>query len=55
MMSACDLLDLVFLRDERKLATRYTNEQLYNQAMSDSVMQTVQEINAAVAAAVEDD
>ena len=55
LLSACGLLDLVFLRDERKLAARYINEKLYSQAMSDPVIQTVQEIDAAVEAVVEED
>jgi hypothetical protein len=55
LVSACDLLDLLFLRDERKLAARYVNEKICSQAMFDSVIQTVQEIDAAVAAAVEED
>lgn len=55
LVRACNLLDLVFLRDERKLAARYINEQLFRRAISDPLIQTVQEIEAAVAAAVEED
>ena len=55
LVRACDLFDLAFLCDERKLAARYINEQLYSQAMSDPIIQTVQEIDAAMAAAVEED
>ena len=55
LVRACNLLDLVFLRDERKLAARFINERLFSQAISDPVIQTVQEIEAAVAAAVEED
>lgn len=55
LLRACDLLDLVFLRDERKLAAGYIYEQLFSRAISDAALQTVQEIEAAVAAAVEED
>ena len=55
LVRACDLLDLVFLRDERKLADGYIYEQLFGRAISDPLLQTVQEIDAAVAAAVEED
>jgi Golgi phosphoprotein 3 len=55
LVNTCDLLDLVFLRDERKLAARYITEQLFSRAISDPAIQTVQEIEAAVAAAVEED
>jgi hypothetical protein len=55
LVRACGLLDLVFLRDERKLADRYIYELSINQAMANPVLQTVQEIEIAVAAAVEED
>jgi len=55
LLRACDLLELVFLRDENKLASRYINEQLFSQAITDPVIQTVQEIEAAIAAVVEED
>ena len=55
LVRACDLLDLVFLRDERKLADRYINEQLFSQAITDPIIQTVQEIEAAIAVTVEED
>ncbi len=55
LVKACDLLELVFLRDELKIAERFVREQLYSQAMAVSVMQSVQEIEAAVAAIAEED
>jgi len=55
LVRACDLLDLVFLRDERKLAAQFINEQLFSRAISDPMIQTVREIEAAIAAAVEED
>lgn len=55
LVRACNLLDLVFLRDERKLAARYINEQLFSQAIAHPPIQTIQEIEAAVAASVEED
>ncbi|MBN2148934.1 MAG: GPP34 family phosphoprotein [Anaerolineales bacterium] len=55
LVRACNLLDGVFLRDERKLADRYVNERLFSQAITDPVMQTVQEIAAAIATVVEED
>jgi len=55
LIRACGLLDLVFLRDERKLADRYIYESFYSQALRDPVSQTVQEIGTAIAALVEED
>lgn len=55
LVEACDLLELTFLRDERKIAERFVREQLYSRAMADPVMQSVQEIEAAVSAEVEAD
>lgn len=55
LVNACGFLDLVFLRDERKLAAAYINELLYGQAITDLAIQTVQEIVAALATAVEID
>jgi hypothetical protein len=55
LVRACDLLGLVFLRDERKLASQYINKQLFSHAVMDPLIQTVQEIETALAAAVEED
>lgn len=55
LVRACGLLDLIFLSDERKLAGRYINELIFNQAIKDPAIQTVQEIESAVAAIVEED
>ncbi len=55
LVSACGLLDLVFLRDERKLAGRYINELVIGQAMKDPTIETIQEIVTAIAAEVEED
>jgi Golgi phosphoprotein 3 len=55
LVRACGLLDLVFLRDERKLAGRAINELFYSQAIKDPVFQTIQEIEAALADLVEED
>jgi hypothetical protein len=55
LLRACDLLDLVFLRDERKVADGYIYELLFSRAISNATLQTVQEIGVAVAAAVEED
>lgn len=55
LIKACELLDLIFLRDERKLAARYINELVVSQAMKDPTIQTIQEIETAIAAVVEED
>lgn len=55
LLRACGLLELVFLRDERKLADRYINEQIFSLAITDAVIQAVEEIGASIAAAVEED
>lgn len=55
LIRACGLLDLVFLSDERKLAGKYINEQFFSQAIVDPVIQTIQEIETVIAAAVEED
>ncbi len=55
LVSACGLLDLVFLRDERKLTSRYVNELVIGQAMKDPTIETIQEIVTAIAAEVEED
>lgn len=55
LLKACGLLELVFFRDERKLAARSMNELLFSQAFKDPVIQTIQEIEAVVAEMVEED
>jgi golgi phosphoprotein 3 len=55
LISACGLLDLVFLRDERKLASQYINELLVGKAMQDPILETVQEIDSAITSVVEED
>jgi Golgi phosphoprotein 3 len=55
LLNACGLLGLVFLRDERKLAIQAINERLVYQAMQDPNLETIQEIDAAIASVVEED
>ena len=55
MVRASGLLDLIFLRDELKLADRQINELVFKQALSNSVIQTIQEIECAIADLVEED
>lgn len=55
LLSACNLLDLTFLRDERKAATRTINELVVSGALQDPLLETVQEIDSAIAAVVEED
>jgi len=55
LVRSCGLLYLVFLRDEAKYAECYIYELFMNQALKDSAIQTVQEIDAAIASAVEED
>lgn len=55
LVSASGLLDLLFLRDERKVATQYINELVVGEAMKDPLMETIQEIDSAIANVVEED
>jgi Golgi phosphoprotein 3 len=55
LVSACGLLDLVFLRDERKAANQRINELVVSGAMNDPNLETVQEIASAIASVVEED
>lgn len=55
MVKACGLLDLVFLRDERKLANRFINQLVVNSAMQDPTIETIQWIETSLASLVEDD
>jgi Golgi phosphoprotein 3 len=55
LLRACGLLELVFLRDERRLASRKINQLFYNQALTDPILQTIQEIESAIVELVEED
>jgi hypothetical protein len=55
LVFACGLLDLVFLRDERKLASQRINELVVTEAMQDPILETIQEIDSAIASEVEED
>lgn len=55
LISASGLLDLVFLRDERKVANQRINELVVFHAMQDNSLATVQEISSAIASVVEED
>jgi hypothetical protein len=55
VMRGCNLLDLIFLRDERRYASRCINELVVRGAMKDSLTATIQEIESAIANVVEDD
>jgi hypothetical protein len=55
VMRACNLLDLIFLRDERRFASRCVNELVVRGALKDPLTQTLQEIESAIAVVVEDD
>jgi hypothetical protein len=55
LIRACGLLDRVFLDDERKVASRLINEMVFGQAIHDPIIQTIQEIETALAAALEED
>ena len=55
LVSACDLLDLVFLRDERTVARQYINELVVGGAMNNPLLETIQEIDSAIKGVVEED
>jgi len=55
LINACGLMDLVFLRDERKVADQYINELVVYEAMKDPNLETIQEIGRAIASVVEED
>jgi hypothetical protein len=55
LVSACGLLDLLFLRDERKAASQKINELVVFHAMQNPILDTLQEIDAAIASVVEED
>ncbi len=53
LLKASDKLDLVFFKDERKLAARWINERMMSEAIQDPIAQTVQEIEAALLAHID--
>jgi len=55
LVSACGLLDLVFLRDERKAASQRINELVVFEAMKDPNLETIQELASAIASVVEEE
>ena len=55
LVSSCGLLELAFLRDERKIAYQYINELMIGEAMKDSMFETIQEIDSAIMGVVEED
>jgi len=55
LLRACGLLDLVFLRDERKAASQAINELVVGGALQDPLLETVQEIVSAIEAVAEED
>jgi Golgi phosphoprotein 3 len=55
LVSACGLLDLVFLRDERKAASQRINELVVFHAMQNPLLETIQEIASAIASMVEEE
>jgi len=55
LIKASDLLALVFVKDERKLANRHINELIVVAAMNDPKLQTIQEIESSISFVVEDD
>jgi len=54
MVKACNLLNLVFTKDERKMARRRIYELAVSNTLKDPEFQTIQEIEAAVESQVED-
>ena len=55
LIRACGLLELIFLKDERRYASRQINELVISEAMQNPVTQTIEEIETAIAVVVEDD
>lgn len=55
LLKACNLLDLVFLKDERRLASRQISELVVGDALKNPVTQTIEEIDSAIADVVEDE
>jgi Golgi phosphoprotein 3 len=55
LLSGCGLIDLAFLRDERKAVSRAINQLVVSGALQDPLLETVQEIDSAIEAVVEED
>jgi hypothetical protein len=55
LVCACGLLDLIFLRDERKAANLRINELVVFYAMQNHALETIQEISSAIASVVEEE
>jgi hypothetical protein len=55
LVSACGLLDFVFLRDERKAASQKINELVVFHAMQNPNLETIQEIASAIGSVVEEE
>ncbi len=55
LVKACDFLDLVFVRDECKLASRRIHELVVGEALKNPALQTIEVISAAIEAVVEED
>jgi Golgi phosphoprotein 3 len=55
LVCACELLDLIFLRDERRAANQKINELVVFHAMQNPTLETIQEISSAIASVVEED
>jgi golgi phosphoprotein 3 len=55
LVCACGLLDLVFLRDERRSANQKINELVVFHALQNNSLETIQEISSSIASVVEED
>jgi len=55
LLSASNKMDLVFLKDERKLARRRVNELIVTAALREPVYQSIQEISSALSAHIDED
>jgi len=55
LLLASNKLDLVFFKDERKIARRRIDELLMSEAMRDPVAQSIQEIGQSLAARIDED
>jgi len=55
LVRAVDLLDLVFVKDERRLASNRINELLVRLAMTSPLCQSIQEIESTIQVVVEED
>lgn len=55
LVRAVDLLDLIFVKDERRLASNRINELLVRSAMTNPLCQSIQEIESTIQMVVEED